>query len=1242
MPEDINQNPHLKLKKLAGVDTLSAAQINDILQKSILWINNFYNEAAGNKKVKGNFAIEGFNYGGEFDLSTAKDIENGTVPIDGKEPFLFLSDLVNFVEQIRTSLTNNNISINATQREELDRLGNTFALIGIYPTEEKITLEDLQKIENYEYSRRIVERIQLIFVILKPSLQVEGEPVQEEKTAQAVSETIQAAGIGVPGPNSKEKPTNQESEAGDPKQEPPKQAPHLKISELDPQAKLYLQSLSIITINQALSRYFNETSLAKIGLPPGTVITFDQLPLGIRQQLMDRAFSQVENLLLGGQFSLDKLISEPAQRINFSSQTALSLLMDVHSLNLLNVAVKDIAQIGQAQIEKNEKEELVAQQLGPRANNESTEENILTSQAAEELLTTQQSQPDFAKIIESELNIIQDENYLEQAFLEKLIKITKAQDRSRMSLVVENVRPLIEVFIQQGLPPEFLIPDARNFDYNRFVNLFGNSLDRQDFDAHREELANLIIFYWKRKRAIYINLVGRELGLEKYTPEQAQQLFEEIKKDPQKLAALRKLGVLNLNQGGRQITEQLAGLVNPDSREVLLFQKQQQALLENYLLAEISQLSKTEQQTTLKIFFDYYTPGTAYQEYNLTIFQEQIIPQINPMDFYMLQMAEQFGEGAFSADGSGYVQKAFAPGENYQGTDFLDSALGQKGKKLASKALGEGLYLALDAAGGLGEALRAAETALPIIKKIKEQLIEMGLEKILEWLKKHWPLIVLGLILAALSALLPWLLLLAPGYLLLRNGLSLGKGLLGATGKTLGRTGNVGGGVLQKNVLAQQQAAAQLPHGAKTLLGQHYSSAMMTAGRAVLTTFGLTSAIIFIYQTSLNSAFLTDFPFSESEINHSIEKTSKYAEMKKTAKIIQGCLNSENNGTKCENPSFPLTIEYTVTIKPKEDFALQISKIEDQIKFKQSKKGWEESGKPMPTIPTEKNLDFAYFKKIIAAEQPLAPNPLNSSAPSFTPSPSYIPANNNDPQANPSVAESEFIVIPAGESLTFTYTLDKLSSDYNHTAIINTIEVDFYYQNAIISGKDNLKTAARVCLGNCSAGAGCWPTTGTIWQLPFGDYSHSPPNAGGYGDSYDIGCNNCSGAAIYGPPVHARFDGNLCFVRCDNHQYGCRYILEFQNEGQTYYEDYAHFQEPNPALNIENTCMPVEAGFLIGLMSNRGMGSVHLHFGLVNGASGMWWGSKPAFSMTEQLVPETDNGRHPAAIGDPVSTCYEQ
>ena len=93
-----DKNTKIKLKKIAGANNLNSAQIYEILQKSIFWITNFYSEAAGDKKVKGDFAIEGFSYGGEFDLSTAKDILSGVVPINGREPFLFLSDLVNFVE----------------------------------------------------------------------------------------------------------------------------------------------------------------------------------------------------------------------------------------------------------------------------------------------------------------------------------------------------------------------------------------------------------------------------------------------------------------------------------------------------------------------------------------------------------------------------------------------------------------------------------------------------------------------------------------------------------------------------------------------------------------------------------------------------------------------------------------------------------------------------------------------------------------------------------------------------------------------------------------------------------------------------------------------------------------------------------------------------------------------------------------------------------------------------------------
>lgn len=1266
--EGINQKTRIKLKKLAGIDSLTAAQINEILQRSTQWISNFYSEAAGDKKVKGDFAIEGFSYGGEFDLSTAQDILDGVAPTEGSVPFLFLSDLVNFIEEIRTSLGSEKISLDSVQRAELDKLGSTFQLVGVSPVDEKVSVEDLQRIEYIDYSRRIVERIRLIYLILKPSLGSEEIKIEEK-----AEEVVDGAGVGggtgavFPFSGKKQGQDNQKTDESqkqrkdqEPKQTRDDQANKqpIKISELDPEAKLYLQSLSIITINQALSKYFNAASLAKLGLPEGMQVTFDQLPLEVRRQLMDRAFLQVEGLLLSGQFSLDSLIKEQSQRIIFSSQAALGLLMDVHGLKLLNDAVRDIASRGnkaEQKIKENEKEKLTNEKVSPRVKTE--KENVLDTKTAQDVLEKSSLTPNFAKAIESELEVIGDEKRLEDVFSEKIRQIIGGADNVKVRLVVENIRPLVEVFIQQGLPPEYLIPDPKNFDYNRFVNVFGNSLDRSDFNKHKEELANLIIFYWKRKRAIWATEIREEFAQERYTPEEAQKLYEAIKKDPKRIAELRNLGALNLTYGGRQVAEELAGETaktktsgeriaeelsgaaegTTGSIEAEQFKVQQKELIEKFLEQEIAKLNKADQQKELKVYFEFYMPGVEFTEYNIEIFQTQIAPQINPMDFYMMQAAETMGAGSFAKDGSGYIQRAFAPDGDYQGTGLMDSAIGKAGKKAATEAIGQGLYLALDAAGGWGEALRTAEAAAPFLKKIKDQMIEMGLEKILEFIKKHWPLIVLALALGALAFFLPWLLALAPAYFLLRNGLGGLKDFFSGGGQALGKIGGggiVGGRANLANQIAPQagKSLSQSPEGAKTLLNQFSSSAMVTAGQAVLAAAGSGVLFVFIYQTSLNSAFLTDFPKNESEINNSVEKTSKYAEISKTASIKTGCSNPENDGAKCENPSFPVTIEYTVTIKPKEDFTLQITDISDTIKFKQSKKGWEEAGQTPPSIESEKVLDFAYFQEIIKNQGGSISDPINTDP---------IPTIGLETEETNTTETEGAIVIPAGGSLTFTYALDDLGSNYNHTSIVNTIEAKFYYQNSYMSGMDNVITAARVCLGNCSAGAGCWPTTGTIWQLPFGDYSHSPPNAGGYGDSYDIGCDSCSGAAIYGPPVYANFDGNLCFKGCDDNQYGCRYILEFQFDGQTMYEDFAHFQEPNPALSTPNSCMQVEAGFMIALMSNRGMGDVHSHFGTVIDAGGGWWGSKPASSITEQLVPETDNGNYPPKIGDHVTSCYD-
>lgn len=1223
----------IPLKELAGVENLSKKDTALVLFTVKDWINNFYN-----KKVNSSFRILGFS-GTEFDLKTDLDPINFQADLN-KEPYLFISDLTNFIEQIYHPIPKSFGFENERLLNISSELDSIWKLVGILPSKNnEISIEDLERLQNIAIRRLILKQIDRIIEILdlKPEEVEEAKEEEEIKKGEEHAEQIKK-GIKETFKEEIEEGLDNEGADYQDSPKPPDDQPPLKLSELDPQDRLYIQSLSIITINQALSKYFNEASLAKAGLPPGTVVTFDQLPLATRQQLMDRAFSQVENLLLSGQFPLDKLISEPAQRINFSNKTALGLLMDVQGLNLLNTAVREIANRGVEQIKANESIPLTEQQLSEKVKNE--KDNVLNSKQAEKILEEIQANPNFAKIIESELNIISNENQLDDVFSKKIAEITNYQDNARVRLVIENVRPLIEVFIQQGLPPEYLIPDTKSFDYSRFVNVFGSSLDREVFNAHKEELAELIVFYWKRKRAIWATEIRqeREIALEKYTPEQAQKLFEEIKKDPQKLAQLRNLGTLNLTYGGKQIAKELAGLVDPSSQEMAIFQTQQRDLIEKNLLAEIAKLTQAEQQQTLKVFFDFYSPGTVYQEYNVEIFQAQIAPQINPMDFYMLQMAEEFGTGAFASDGSGYVQRAFAEDGDYQGTDFMDGALGQAGKKVAAKALSEGLYLALDAAGGWGEALRAAELAAPFLKQLKEQLIEMGLEKVIEFVKKNWPLILLGMILSALAALLPWLLLLAPAYFLLRNGLGNLKNLFSETKKLLGRANGAQVGLERQAALQNQLAAeSSIPQGAKTLLGQYSSSAMATAGQAVLATVGITAVFTFIYQTSVNLAFLTDFPFNQSEISSSVEKTSKYAEIKKTAKIIKGCTSPENNGAKCENPSFPLSIEYTITIKPKEDFSLQITDIKDNIKFKQSKKGWEESGKPMPSIESQRALGFDYFKELIAKQTGLSNVPLNI-APSLTPA----PTTNTSPTPSQPLAGGDFVIIPAGGSLTFSYTLDELDANYNHTAIVNTIEANFYYQNAFIAGTDNVTTTARVCLGECGGDVGCWPMTGTLSQMPFDNsYSHGPNAKNSYWhDAYDISAG--VGPSLYGNMVYVPFDGQLCFAGCDNDAWGCRFILSFNHDGSNQTLIFAHFQDPNSSIGTNaGDCSQVQASFPIGLSGTRGRSSGnHLHYGAGRGnAFGL--PNHPGSSIIETLVPADNKGDYPPKLGAGVTTCYE-
>ena len=1258
MQDEIDKNKVLiELKSINGVKNLDYKTIAEVLTKSAYVIENFEKILSGaDRRVSGNWFVGGLNFSNGFRLSTAEEVAQDIASPKAEDSFLFLSDLINFVEQIRTSLVDNRnlkAPISSEQAAELDRLESTFRWLGISISDNKISARDLEKIENDYLSDTILKRIQLIRLILAPNLG--ALPAEEEKKAEEEEEPEKkrfsaakvptvagggGGGAGVDDAGGGETPTTEEpaDERRDRRDRRRREEPEpstgepIKISQLDPQSKLYLQSLSIITINQALNRYFSDASLEAMGLQAGSKITFDQLPLDVRQQLMDRAFLQVENLLLTGTFSLQDLIKNSSDRINFSNQTALNLLIDIKGLKLINQAVKQLVenkdQTAFAQTaKKNQEQELTSEQLSERVKNEKT--NATTTKQAEDLIQATSKDPDFARHIESALNVVNSEDHLDDVFWQKLEGVIGSRDVTRKQIIVDNIRRLVEAYVKEGVPPEYFIPDPKRFDFNKFKNIFGNELTPAEFEKHQEELGNLIIFYWKRKRAIWMRDIRAEYGQESMTVEEALAKGETI----ESLVKRNQLIAYTVHPatGGRQlavVTANPSSDLAKNSQVLADFIKQQQELIAKQLEVEFAKQTPDQLQETFKVYFEYYLPGFQVKQYTIDQFQELIVPQISPMDYYMISGGENLQAGAFNQRGDGFIQQAFGGQNGTGGDDLANNKLTREGLKWAIK-------------GGIVAA--TGGTAAPILAQWEaakkadvtgtlQRLEDEGLGAIIEFIKKNWPLILLAAIGSVIAALGPVLLILLPVAFavikyfpelkaLLFGGTKLaGKEILGAENLTRA----------QQEVLSTEIVrATELAEATPTLTSQISSSTMLTASQAVTAAVAGTIGFVLIYQASLNSAFLTDFPTSESEIINFDQKTSKYAFIEKKAKIISGCPSPENDA-KCENPSFPISIEYTVTIGPKEDFSLQIIDLKDTIEFKQSKKGWEEAGRTPPIIPSKKELSYDYFKKIIAEQGGEFGSPINS-----TPTP--LPTG----EATPTPVNEDVILIPAGSELTFTYTLDNLGEDYNHTSIVNTIEANFYYQNSYLAGTDSVSTAARVCLGQCGGDIGCWPTTGDVDQLPFGPYTHGAPGntKNSWGDSFDIGCDNCSGAAIYGPKIYARYDGELKFMGCDDDQYGCRYILAFEHEGQTLYEDYAHMQEPNPA--ITSGSMTVEAGFPIGKMSNRGTKSVHLHWGIVNGPGGGWWGSEPAFSLTMQLVPETDQNNKPAKEGDHVTTCYE-
>ncbi|MCC6711709.1 MAG: hypothetical protein IT416_05160 [Candidatus Pacebacteria bacterium] len=360
--------------------------------------------------------------------------------------------------------------------------------------------------------------------------------------------------------------------------------------------------------------------------------------------------------------------------------------------------------------------------------------------------------------------------------------------------------------------------------------------------------------------------------------------------------------------------------------------------------------------------------------------------------------------------------------------------------------------------------------------------------------------------------------------------------------------------------------AAALNTASTTFVGQTITH---VAGQAVLGTVGLITASELMFQSTVLGALTANFPVVEPLGAFSIDgvdgKVSEFVSIEKRA-FIAGC--PEN---KCESPSFPIKVEYTVTIAPKGNYTIQILDATDTLKVNHSKKAWEEKGKTPPTIP-ERIKKLADFPELY-----------------------------------------EEIIIEPGDSVTLVYS-ESLDEKYNDASITNRFELKVFAKDPATGkeGTDTAITGEIVYIGDYSQGEGCWPTSGTMLQLPF---NQGPDSTHSRWDAFDI-------VNVEGTPIYTPFGGKACPGTRDASIYGIHVTL--QSDKGTF--QFSHMHATN---GLDNGCKDLQPGDVVGYMGTTGMGGVHLD-----------WAKIGRGSAPSDLAPMMPDGLS-IKPGDPVRSCYD-
>ena len=317
----------------------------------------------------------------------------------------------------------------------------------------------------------------------------------------------------------------------------------------------------------------------------------------------------------------------------------------------------------------------------------------------------------------------------------------------------------------------------------------------------------------------------------------------------------------------------------------------------------------------------------------------------------------------------------------------------------------------------------------------------------------------------------------------------------------------------------------------------------------------------------MSAAFLADFPeLGSLSLNEILKKESKYASIEK---VVETKCKQE---FECDNPNPTLDFTYTVTITPKEDYAITITSFEDVLGTTFNLVKYKDEGKPVPSKPDE----------TLSLSQVLISGDFSE----FTQGMTIFP----------------------GQTLILTYRR-QFDQSYSDASVLNKATVKFAYQNLHTSGTDEMMDGKNVGIGDFPKGRGCWPTTGTIVQLPHSSFSH------GSADAYDISSN--AGTEVYAP-----YPGELCAIKCMDTGYGCYYVLKTTIEGKDEALLFAHFH----SLNFSG-CKNVNEGDYIGPVGTRGYSEgPHLHYEAAT--DGVFYASPGKQSLLRRIVPkDKDTGQ---------------